>query len=711
MLRKRRRVVHSDTEAMGHDAPDAIPVCDTAPNVQDHESQVESDSYFEDTSVQMVESGTDVEVIDDSDDEGDQSSDDDSSSSSTSSSSRSSVRDNDRVIESNTDIEDNDAQDGLQVECDAEVEDSDLQNSNQAGLGMSMCGPSVELPRPRKQWQLLRRRRRVVESEADASDSDAAGTYQSEPVDLPSAEILPQTKRWHCLRKRRRVVQSDSDVEAGEAATGRHLPGADLLRLPTAKPPLLQRQRKAWHFLRKRLRVVESDTESGGSAGFPLRLRRLSHRRWGRHRVIDDLSDREATADDASASKPDHRWLPDLAWQVVQAFLPVPACDHVACALVSASRSFPQPLRAGSSALLRLAVAQHRLELAIDALESLHIARHAPPLTHHLVISQSLISCALLGKSTETECRAFLATGELPTDFAPADEVAAVEVLQFASHPFPETRYAMIVALGYLGKAAALAALPQVVRMLADGSRMVREAAAWSLDFLCPVEPALAAVELAKLLAHGRSYPREAALEALSHLGADLEAAVPQVRSLLTHRKAAVRAAAARALGLMAPLLPELSVTRELMALLHDPDWDVRFRARSALISLGSAATEAIPELVLLLAGSGSSARALALQVLHGLGARIVPAVPQLLKLLSDRRYQVRAAAISLLGLSLGGAAAAEVSSQVLELVAKAEPLLVQLLTDNKTAVRFAAQEALHMLDPELYSFPAVRLR
>jgi len=117
-----------------------------------------------------------------------------------------------------------------------------------------------------------------------------------------------------------------------------------------------------------------------------------------------------------------------------------------------------------------------------------------------------------------------------------------------------------------------------------------------------------------------------AALGTVEAMGPLARGASPELRRLLEHQDAQVRAGAARALGALG--LEARAASPRLEALLQDPDLDVRRAAAASLGQIGPAAAHAVPGLVA--AWREVSLRPALARGLAGIGSASVVALPQL---------------------------------------------------------------------------------
>src|SRR5262249_54289137 len=141
-----------------------------------------------------------------------------------------------------------------------------------------------------------------------------------------------------------------------------------------------------------------------------------------------------------------------------------------------------------------------------------------------------------------------------------------------------------------------------------------------------------------------------------------------------------VRWAATRTLGKIGPV--ELDVVLPgLIALLCDPDLDLRLVSATTLQYYGEKAAAAVPALTQVVNKGDVEIRVRAIEALGGIGQAAVEAVPALVQALGHSDPRVRFAAASLLGrLKIGGDAKTTVVAA-----------LRRLLEDPKEEVRRAA--------------------
>ena len=254
-------------------------------------------------------------------------------------------------------------------------------------------------------------------------------------------------------------------------------------------------------------------------------------------------------------------------------------------------------------------------------------------------------------------------------------------------------RAAAAVSLGSLG-GQAKAALPVLVKVIADSERLVRAAAVEALSSF--EEHARAAVpELVNLLHHRESSVRVSASRAISELGEHAEEAIPELVGLLSHEEWHVRESAADALENLsrhvkargAGLAPELN------RLMRDraSQQSVRAAAANLLGELGPYAKQAVSDLVSLMEGRNWKLQAVAAESLGRLGEHARKVVPdlsnRLAKLLTHEDPSVRLRAVYALG-ELGEHARAEA------------PKLAGLLIDEDGETYDAVVEVLEAIGP-----------
>jgi len=145
-----------------------------------------------------------------------------------------------------------------------------------------------------------------------------------------------------------------------------------------------------------------------------------------------------------------------------------------------------------------------------------------------------------------------------------------------------EVRRIAAEALGQLGPEAR-AAVPDLVRALADPEILVRRASARALGQIGP-EARAAVPDLVRALADKDSYVRLSAAEALRQIG---QAAVPDLVRALADEYSYVRRAAAVALGEIRSV--DAAVVAALQKALYEPNREVRLAAEDALRKISAA--------------------------------------------------------------------------------------------------------------------------
>jgi uncharacterized protein (TIGR02996 family) len=153
-------------------------------------------------------------------------------------------------------------------------------------------------------------------------------------------------------------------------------------------------------------------------------------------------------------------------------------------------------------------------------------------------------------------------------------------------------------------------------KALADSNFAVRRKAAGILGSLRAKGQALE--QLVEQLADADVEGRRAAVAALGSLGT--KGVIPPLCLALSDEDETVRARAALHLGGLVAL-GEAAVVGPLRAALTDASADVRFNAATALLKVGPAAAEAVPELLQMLNGPSEAERSRAAHTLGGIAA------------------------------------------------------------------------------------------
>lgn len=231
--------------------------------------------------------------------------------------------------------------------------------------------------------------------------------------------------------------------------------------------------------------------------------------------------------------------------------------------------------------------------------------------------------------------------------------------------------------LGQLGHLAH-AAIPDLTDLLADAES--RPEAAVALVRIDPRQAEKAVAPLIKDLQAEDEKQRQAAVQALARMGSAARSAADALVILLHDR-----------------LLTNLEIqalgeawTRAipgLVALLKDPNAEIRQRAVLALGQCGPAARDALTPLSATLADRDTAVRVGAAQVMQSIGAKASEAVPALIANLQALPMEVRASAATALGHIEAGSKAA------------LRPLL-ECLLDPEEQVRYAAALSLGRIDP-----------
>jgi HEAT repeat protein len=182
-------------------------------------------------------------------------------------------------------------------------------------------------------------------------------------------------------------------------------------------------------------------------------------------------------------------------------------------------------------------------------------------------------------------------------------------------------------------------------------------------------------------------------IDALEMFGDAARPVAPELAAALCDPNAFVRWAAARTLGKIAPVAPELVVPR-LANLLNDPDLDLRMVAANSLGAYGPTATAAVPALTRTVGTGDGEVRRTAMLALASIGPENArAAIPAITEELTHHNPRVRQMAAQVLG-------------RFGPLARSAEPALLQRAADDSDVeVRKAASDAL------LNILPAVRER
>ncbi|MEZ2278868.1 MAG: HEAT repeat domain-containing protein [Microcoleus sp.] len=197
-------------------------------------------------------------------------------------------------------------------------------------------------------------------------------------------------------------------------------------------------------------------------------------------------------------------------------------------------------------------------------------------------------------------------------------------------------------------------------------------------------EAQAAVPEIIRLLKDSDAGVRGSAASVLGNIGAEAKTAVPQLVPLLKDSDENVRSSTASALGNIGAEAKAEAKTAvpQLVPLLKDSDENVRSSTASALGNIGAEAKAAVSPLIVLLKDSDAGVRSSAAEALGQIGAESKTAVPQLVLLLKDSDAGVRSSAAFALG---------QISAECKTAV----PQLVLLLKDSDTKVRSSAAFAL----------------
>lgn len=203
--------------------------------------------------------------------------------------------------------------------------------------------------------------------------------------------------------------------------------------------------------------------------------------------------------------------------------------------------------------------------------------------------------------------------------------------------------------------------------------------------------------ELVPLLADDDARVRRVAAGAIGACGPDAAHALPRLRDVLADAHREVRRAAALAIGDLGA--GAVPALPALVATLTDPDAAPREAATWAIAALGTVALPALPDVAALLDDPREPVRVAALEAITGMGVGADRALPRVRPLLDDDAWTVRRAAVAALG-ALGHA-----RPEVL-------PALRARLTDPDADVRRAAAWTVARLGPDAASLlPTLRAR
>ncbi len=212
-----------------------------------------------------------------------------------------------------------------------------------------------------------------------------------------------------------------------------------------------------------------------------------------------------------------------------------------------------------------------------------------------------------------------------------------------------KTRLGAAMTLGLLGPKAK-AAVPELVKLLADKDPVIRSGVALALSKVAPENGKVVSV-LAGALSDSDYGVRHKAARALARCGAAAKGAVPALQKALADARKEVRYAAFGALGRLGP--EAVSTLTEALGN-GDDAWARKYAAR-ALGNLGPKATAAVPALAKALSDKDAEVRREAAWSLGLIGPAAKKALPELQKALKDSDHVVPVAAEAALKRIRGG--------------------------------------------------------
>ena len=305
--------------------------------------------------------------------------------------------------------------------------------------------------------------------------------------------------------------------------------------------------------------------------------------------------------------------------------------------------------------------------------------------------------------------------------------VEELAMICLSSEYSSEERLSAIKKLEELGTFAD-AAIPQLVKTLADGNNDIRNAATESLKEIDPQWPESESArsvipDLVKLLLTKDKEARNAAAQALETVDPqwpESEAAhsvIPNLVNALFEKDKGAQIAAAEALGKIGPAAAK--AVPHLIKGLSDKDRDFRCALTQTLGNMGPDAEEAIPDIIKVLADDNAHNKAV--KALEKIGPA---ATPHLVEALADSDDNIRNGSaealdeidsqwkesefareavkyfVKVLGDSFSSFRSA--AADALGIIGPAEviPNLVNVLADGEEDVRRAAGEALEKIDP-----------
>lgn len=298
-------------------------------------------------------------------------------------------------------------------------------------------------------------------------------------------------------------------------------------------------------------------------------------------------------------------------------------------ALGASLSSADEALRDRAAGLLLRTLGQGKAALTAAALRLLQVSWFPPSVTMAEQAVRAVLEALqqLDGAAPEVEDAALLLANVCREE--PSQLAAVVDAL---GHDRPALRRAAAGALGRIGELAA-PHCAELAQALDDRDHGVVDAALLSLCALAPLEQAVAAPALLRVVRAQQGQRRYAALAALRGLleetrlegltaPAGLDGAVALMAEASAAEEAAVRLEAAVCLGLLGDSGP--AVKQALQRALQDPSSEVAAHAAAALLRLGSGRKQARTLLEALLFDPDQARQQAALTALEGLEADLV---------------------------------------------------------------------------------------